>query len=42
MSIILKAGDNKKTYKIVSELNRGEFAFSYEAKSAIGERVFLK
>lgn len=42
MAIILKAGNIKKTYEIVGELNRGAFANAYEAKTAIGERVFFK
>lgn len=42
MAIILKAGNIKKTYEILSELNRGAFANAYEAKTHIGERVFFK
>lgn len=42
MAIILKTGNIKNTYEIVSELNRGAFANSYEAKTAKGERVFFK
>ena len=42
MAIILKAGNIKKTYEIVSELSRGAFANAYEAKTQIGERVFFK
>jgi len=42
MPIILKPGNLKKTYEIVSELSRGAFANAYEAKTRTGERVFFK
>jgi serine/threonine protein kinase len=42
MPIILKPGKIIKGYEVVKELNRGSFAIAYEAKTIIGERVFLK
>ncbi len=46
MPIKLKPGNKKtspkSTYEIVRELNQGMFASSYEAKSALGRRVFFK
>jgi eukaryotic-like serine/threonine-protein kinase len=42
MAVILRAGDAKKDYTIVRELNRGQFAIAYEAKSSKDGRVFFK
>lgn len=42
MAIILKAGQKRKSYEIVCELNRGAFAIAYEARQTSGERVFFK
>lgn len=42
MPIVLKPGQKKRGYEIVRELNRGAFAFAYEAKRPSGERVFFK
>jgi serine/threonine protein kinase len=42
MAIILKSGETKKNYSIVRELNRGQFAIAYEAKSNKDGRVFFK
>ncbi len=42
MAIILKAGQKRKSYEIVRELNRGAFAIAYEARQASGEKAFFK
>ena len=42
MAVIFRPGDIKKDYTIVRELNRGQFAISYEAKSNKDGRVFFK
>lgn len=42
MSVILKPGQKKKSYEILRELVRGGFTVCYEAKTPLGERIFLK
>ena len=42
MAILYKPGQKIGNYEIVRELNRGAFATAYEAKSLMGERIFLK
>ena len=40
--IVLKPGKKVRGFEIVSELNRGAFAVAYEARTSLGERIFLK
>ena len=42
MARVLNPGDSVKGYEIVSLLNRGAMAISYQARSAARPRVFLK